>query len=61
MFKYYKTETLLHHVGKRVRYLDLSGVEKESLLAGNGKRTWLQDVACHPYADTVLVSLKQPK
>ena len=48
---------MLRYVGQTVKYLDLSGKEKVSLLCGNGKRTWLQDVACHPYADTVLVSL----
>jgi hypothetical protein len=58
MFKYHNSETLLRYVGRRVKYLDLSGKEKTSLLrGGNGKRTWLQDVACHPYADTVLVCL----
>lgn len=57
MFKYHNSETLLRYVGQVVKYLDLSGKEKKSLLCGNGKRTWLQDVACHPYADTVLVSV----
>jgi hypothetical protein len=57
MFKYHNSETLLRYVGQVVKYLDLSGKEKSSLLCGNGKRTWLQDVACHPYADTVLVAV----
>jgi len=55
MFKYHDNDTLLSCVGKQVKYVDLFGMEKTSMLLGNGKRTWLQDAACNPYADTVLV------
>ncbi len=55
-FKYHKSEVLLKYVGKNVIYLDNSGNKCQSLLLGNGKRTWLQDVACLPFADTVLIA-----
>lgn len=56
-FQYYKTNQIIPFQGKKCDYLDLSGNIKQSNLGGNGKRCWLLDVACHPYADTVLIKL----
>jgi hypothetical protein len=40
-----------------VKYIDLYGKEKISLLCGDEKKTWLKDAACHPNAETVLIKL----
>lgn len=56
-FEYHAHEALLPFVGKEVSYIDKSGNKGKSMLLGNNKRTWLADVACQPFADTVLVSL----
>ncbi len=58
MFKLYTSNELLNYVGAVVKYIDLFGKERESVLEGNGKRVWLRDAACNPFADTVLLNLQ---
>lgn len=57
-FRFYTSNELMSHVGAIVKYVDLFGKERESVLEGNGKRVWLKDVACNPFADTVLLNLE---
>lgn len=55
-FQYYKTSTLINHVGKEVEWLDVTGKVRKGFLEGNSKRTWLPE-ACCPFADTVKIKL----
>lgn len=53
-YKYYSVETLKRYVGKTIWYLDLSGNSKQGTLEGT-KRPYIKEIACHAYADTVLI------
>ncbi len=57
-YTYHSIDVLKRYLNKSVKYLDLSGKEKVGTIEGN-KRPYVKEIACNPYADTVLICLNK--